>query len=38
MCTPIKDKHADPVYACKSVILKAGELLEEIIRTEERAG
>ena len=31
LCTPIKDKYADPEYRCKSVVLKAAELLEELL-------
>jgi C_GCAxxG_C_C family probable redox protein len=32
MCTPIKDKYSHPELKCKSVIIKAAEILEEIIR------
>lgn len=32
MCTPIKDKHSHPELRCKSVIVKAAEILEEVIR------
>ena len=34
MCTPIKDAHSDPEYKCKSVILKAAEILEDLLESD----
>lgn len=34
MCTPIKDAHSDPEYKCKSVILRAAEMLEDLLRSD----
>ena len=38
LCTPIKDAHADPEYKCKSVVLKAAEILENILKTDPPEG
>ena len=32
LCTPIKDKYLDPEYKCKSVVIKAAEMLENLIK------
>jgi C_GCAxxG_C_C family probable redox protein len=33
MCTPIKDKYFHPERKCKTVVLKASEFLEDLLKT-----
>jgi len=34
LCTPIKDKYFHPEHRCRAVVLKAAELLEELLASD----
>ncbi|MDR1932480.1 MAG: C-GCAxxG-C-C family protein [Spirochaetales bacterium] len=34
LCTPIKDRHFHPEHKCRAVVLKAAEILEDILKND----
>jgi C_GCAxxG_C_C family probable redox protein len=34
LCTPIKNAHFNPEHKCKSVVLKASEILEDLLKSD----